>query len=49
VIIAPVVVQYTSLGVVELLMAAVLVAILVWAIRTSKRPAETLAEMEPVK
>ncbi|MDA1330568.1 MAG: sodium-translocating pyrophosphatase [Chloroflexi bacterium] len=43
VIIAPVVVQITSLGFWELAAAAVLIALLVWAIRTSKRPAPSIA------
>ena len=37
VIIAPVVVQITSLGVIEIAVAAVLVGLLAWSIRTSKR------------
>jgi K(+)-stimulated pyrophosphate-energized sodium pump len=39
VIIAPIVVQYAQLGVVGWLVAAALVALLVWAISRSKRPA----------
>jgi K(+)-stimulated pyrophosphate-energized sodium pump len=39
VIIAPIVVQYAQLGVVGWLVVAALVAILVWAILQSKRPA----------
>jgi len=42
VIIAPVVVQVTSLGVPEIAVAAVLVALLAWSIRTSKRTAPAL-------
>lgn len=48
VIIAPVVVQITSLGFVEILAALAMVAILWWAIRASKREAEPLSEMKPV-
>jgi K(+)-stimulated pyrophosphate-energized sodium pump len=44
VIIAPVVVGVTSLGLPELAVAAVLVGILAWAIRTSKRTAPTLKQ-----
>ena len=47
VIIAPVVVQITSLGFMEILAAIVMVAILWWAIRTSKREADDIAEMKP--
>lgn len=43
VIIAPVVVQYNELGLGGWLMGLLLVAVLVWAIRTSKRPAEAMA------
>jgi K(+)-stimulated pyrophosphate-energized sodium pump len=42
VIIAPVVVQITSLGVTEIAVAAVLVGLLGWSIRTSKRTAPAL-------
>jgi K(+)-stimulated pyrophosphate-energized sodium pump len=45
VIIAPVVVQITSLGFIEILAALIMVAILWWSIRTSKREAEPLGEM----
>ena len=43
VIIAPIVVQITHLGVAEWATAIVLMAILYWAIRTSKRKAEALS------
>jgi K(+)-stimulated pyrophosphate-energized sodium pump len=44
VIIAPVVVGVTNLGVTEIAVAAVLVGILAWAIRTSKRTAPALKQ-----
>jgi K(+)-stimulated pyrophosphate-energized sodium pump len=49
VIIAPVVVQYTTLGVLEILAVLLLLAVLVWAIRTSKREAEDIADLTPAK
>ena len=47
VIIAPVVVQITSLGFTEILAAIVMVAILWWAITTSKREADDIADLKP--
>jgi K(+)-stimulated pyrophosphate-energized sodium pump len=46
VIIAPIVVQYSQLGVVGWLIVAVLVASLIWAIRQSKRPAPEIKFQE---
>ena len=46
VIIAPIVVQYSQLGVVGWLLVAVLVASLIWAIRQSKRPAPEIKFQE---
>jgi K(+)-stimulated pyrophosphate-energized sodium pump len=46
VIIAPIVVQYSQLGVVGWLLVAALVASLIWAIRQSKRPAPEIKFQE---
>ncbi len=46
VIIAPIVVQYSQLGVVGWLLVAVLVASLIWAISQSKRPAPEIKLLE---
>jgi K(+)-stimulated pyrophosphate-energized sodium pump len=40
VIIAPIIVQYTNLGIVGWLAVVILVALLIWAIRQSKKPVE---------
>jgi hypothetical protein len=40
VIIAPIIVQYTELGVAGWLAVLILVAFLIWAIRQSKKPVE---------
>jgi len=46
VIIAPIVVQYAKLGVVGWLVVAALVAVLLWAIVQSKRPAPEIKLQE---
>jgi K(+)-stimulated pyrophosphate-energized sodium pump len=49
VIIAPVVVQYENLGLIGWAIVLVLLGLLVWSIRQSKRPASAVAPMAPVE
>ena len=49
VIIAPIVVKYTDLGIVGWLVVALLLAALVWSVRRSKMPVPDIADLEPTR